>query len=694
MGSENIVKSGGVAKVSFVGTYSKTEGATNHIDNLTTKGIYKGNYGILYVMPSSGIIYQILENVDTNGYNLTFRKKENGIWSSNSIFDDRLHLPVIKVNGSLIVNKDSISFSICYIYFNYRRTKSFSSTLPIEGNGIYRIIADHSTTTITCFLLAMSSDEYLDLAGYTTIGIINVVNGVIENVLINAIGNVIYNNKINVDNKIEVNDSVLLNTGYYIGANGALTSSEIWKTWLIKAKKGDIITATLGSNAIPEYMIAAYGSQKFSQSFIEGTENKATTSTETNNYEYSVTEDSFVLVSNRNRSLDPPIIHHYTNVVNQEEEDSLIISTYSLFSGYLVTGTSWSTDPKKAKYIKIPVSFGERYAVKAVGDNINYAFLSSEEGATSIDWVRHTVADGVTDTVIVPYGASYLYVQLFTGAGADLTENIEIVKLSDYVLPTWQVAQHDLGIMDIEYSVLSGAPGNSIAHFERAVSDGFKYLKADMRITSDGYIVLCHDAGYTFNDDGRIISYNASNSTPINTLTLAEVKALEFASQVAGEYVHPCSLEEFLVLCKKHGITPYLTVRPEDYALTIPESTRLLKKFALDTVAIYNLYVTKDALWSMCRAFDEENSVLRCYTIHRATDVFDESQLAIAMEMGCAYIDIWKAQEPSLTDAMWEIISKQRMRILSIGFTESDFDDSVQNGIVGFQNNSRNKFGS
>ena len=59
-------------------------------------------------------------------------------------------------------------------------------------------------------------------------------------------------------------------------------------------------------------------------------------------------------------------------------------------------------------------------------------------------------------------------------------------------------------IMNIEYSVLSNfhgqgsLAGNTEMHFRKGIEEGFDGFKADMRLSSDGVIILCHDAGYTF----------------------------------------------------------------------------------------------------------------------------------------------------------------------------------------------------
>ncbi|MBQ3951061.1 MAG: ATP-binding cassette domain-containing protein, partial [Oscillospiraceae bacterium] len=80
----------------------------------------------------------------------------------------------------------------------------------------------------------------------------------------------------------------------------------------------------------------------------------------------------------------------------------------------------------------------------------------------------------------------------------------------------------------IAYSSISGGPPiNTKEHFAYCAEHGFDGLKTDVRITSDNKIILCHDAGFTFDQNGRITNYNASDNTPIHDLTYAECVALE-----------------------------------------------------------------------------------------------------------------------------------------------------------------------
>lgn len=146
----------------------------------------------------------------------------------------------------------------------------------------------------------------------------------------------------------------------------------------------------------------------------------------------------------------------------------------------------------------------------------------------------------------------------------------------------------------VAYSKLSSndAPINSEEHFINCANTGkFTALKGDVRNTADGGLIMCHDAGYTFDSNGKITSYDNDNSTPIDTLTVAECKALTFAAQWDGKDVHPCDFETFVRVCKKHGLICYVTVRDEHIAdVVAPEVLRILTLYRMIDHAIINSF--------------------------------------------------------------------------------------------------------
>jgi glycerophosphoryl diester phosphodiesterase len=83
------------------------------------------------------------------------------------------------------------------------------------------------------------------------------------------------------------------------------------------------------------------------------------------------------------------------------------------------------------------------------------------------------------------------------------------------------------------------APENTMAAFERSVTDGALYAETDIRRTADGALVLLHDATVDRTTDGR---------GPISELTLADARTLDaggwYGASFAGQHI--LELDEFL----------------------------------------------------------------------------------------------------------------------------------------------------
>ena len=108
-------------------------------------------------------------------------------------------------------------------------------------------------------------------------------------------------------------------------------------------------------------------------------------------------------------------------------------------------------------------------------------------------------------------------------------------------------------------------------------------IKGDVRITSDGVLVMCHDPAFTLTN-GKISGVYSTADFVIRDHTFDEVRALEYSAKS----VHPSTLEELLVICKKYGKIPLLTIRDEYLDEVIPKTFELLEKYDMVSSAILN----------------------------------------------------------------------------------------------------------
>ena len=135
------------------------------------------------------------------------------------------------------------------------------------------------------------------------------------------------------------------------------------------------------------------------------------------------------------------------------------------------------------------------------------------------------------------------------------------------------------------------APVNTAEHYLIAAkTDGFEAIKGDVQITSDNYLVMCHDKGFTLDENGRITTFDASNCTLIRNMTYAQVMALEHAVQYNETYMHPTDIDGLLRVCKRYGKFPYITIRDENMDVIAPILVAKLKSYGLETHCIVNSF--------------------------------------------------------------------------------------------------------
>lgn len=148
------------------------------------------------------------------------------------------------------------------------------------------------------------------------------------------------------------------------------------------------------------------------------------------------------------------------------------------------------------------------------------------------------------------------------------------------------------GFLHISYSRIgSYAPANTKSAFETAGLLGFDAIKGDIQISADNVLIMCHDAGYSFDDNGKIaINYDANTGTKIRDMQSADILSKEHSLFNMGE--HPCTVDDYLYICAKWGKIPFVTIRDDDMDLVAPLLVSALKRWNLAHKAIVNSFNT------------------------------------------------------------------------------------------------------
>ena len=278
-------------------------------------------------------------------------------------------------------------------------------------------------------------------------------------------------------------------------------------------------------------------------------------------------------------------------------------------------------------------------------------------------------------------------------AETDIKIYLSLGKIAKYAkanTSSFGSAIYDNQVVNVAYSSIdTNYPINTIEHFMNAIKLGYNAIKTDMRLTSDGKIVLCHDAGFTFNEDGRITSFDSANCTLIHNMTYQQCLSLEHGSTKAfnhlGYYAHVCGLEDFLKICKEYGIIPYITFREEYIPETANELFRLLKKYGLTSRAIINCYHTLPVARAV-KAINKD--ILVCYTIDKEskTGLTLTQQIESTKDEGLEILCFNLEEIETLTNDDVEFAANHGIRLYGWSMTSYEmYQDMVSKGLVGFQ---------
>lgn len=100
----------------------------------------------------------------------------------------------------------------------------------------------------------------------------------------------------------------------------------------------------------------------------------------------------------------------------------------------------------------------------------------------------------------------------------------------------------------------TAAPENTLPAYKKSFEQGFKYVEADIRFTSDDVGVLLHDSTIDSVSDG---------SGEISSMTYAKVSTYDFGSWFSADFkgTRIATLNEFLAFCRNKGLHPYLDIK-------------------------------------------------------------------------------------------------------------------------------------
>lgn len=139
-----------------------------------------------------------------------------------------------------------------------------------------------------------------------------------------------------------------------------------------------------------------------------------------------------------------------------------------------------------------------------------------------------------------------LFLTVFSLAGCinnDVTNNVNSI-----------LEHNSFFVNSVNHRGYYTAPENTLAAFRESRQNGFTMVECDVSFTKDGYAVLLHD---------NTVDRTSNGTGKINSLTLKEVRSLDFGSWKSPEYVGEKipTFEEFIFLCRNISLHPYIEIK-------------------------------------------------------------------------------------------------------------------------------------
>ena len=256
--------------------------------------------------------------------------------------------------------------------------------------------------------------------------------------------------------------------------------------------------------------------------------------------------------------------------------------------------------------------------------------------------------------------------------------------------------KHNGSVLRIAYSDLMLTPGNLLApintaeHYLLASHLGFNAIKGDVRITADGGLIMCHDAGFTFDENGRIIDYDRENGTDILSMTYSQIMSLEYAADFVGlgHYAKVCDFDTYVRICKEEGKIAFVTLRENAIEKLVPRVLEVLGKYCMVEHCVINSFT-----YETLREVRKYTGTIPVSFVQPLKVPLDrgnvEKMIALGNGIICMFLYNGKGTRPDLLEESEEELRYAKDRGLQIYMailnSYRDYTYLVQRGIQGVQ---------
>ena len=370
-------------------------------------------------------------------------------------------------------------------------------------------------------------------------------------------------------------------------------------------------------------------------------------------------------------------------------DDITILST-SPSSNKTLSSTGVVTDSQDSSYfVTNEVTIAERkwYMVTGSAGYGNSYYAIYDEDHNVISNLRSPSTSGtsiVNKLIYTPERAKYIRIAFASSVCDGMIASCETLKAKNTKVPEWFGK-----FLTISYSDIGIASVNTLETYLSSGKFGFNACKGDVRPTSDGKLIMCHDAGFTFDENGRITTYNASSNTPIHNMTYAECMAKEYAARAGASennhYQKVADIDGYLDVCKQYGMIAYITIRDEYSETVCAEVMAALNRHGMRNRAVINSYTPKSL--TRIRMMDDDIPVT--FVQNNDLTLTEAIVNRIASFGKCAIVLVTANDIPTYIGGLSSVIDYANQKGVGIMFAQPHTMDDVfylrNNGICGVQ---------
>ena len=254
------------------------------------------------------------------------------------------------------------------------------------------------------------------------------------------------------------------------------------------------------------------------------------------------------------------------------------------------------------------------------------------------------------------------------------------------LLPWWSRFQNEF--LRIAYSDIYYDKINTATHWLFASDMGFNVLKGDVEITSDGELIMCHDPGFTFDANGRIIAYNSNNCTLIKNMTYAECRSKFYADspQRYGQYCPVADVDDFVQICKDKGKICFLTIRTTNTSSVVAKVVEKIKYYGMESRTILN--ATSSEIIDTIRANPDTRELAVNFVATQGQPItVDQVDKCVNWEK--TFLSIWADTSTTVIDNSETAIAYARQKnvplLAAVSGDMSFWNYLIKKGIMGYQ---------